>query len=267
MLSVGVGLSTVPAVAVATTSGGIAQTVHVVAPRVGVNTNQSSNWSGYNIGADYPGVPTGTTFKSISGEWTVPTATQHTTGQAEDSASWVGIGGGCVEDSCTVTDNTLIQAGTEQDVSSTGQASYDAWWEIIPETETEISLPVTAGNKVQVNISESSTPGSWTIVIKNLTTKKSFSTTQTYSSSMDTAEWIEETPLEIGGGGTGIAAMPNLTKVKFEEGLLNGANPKFATIDEMQLSNNGQILATPSSPNKTLNGFNDCTYATSCSAP
>jgi hypothetical protein len=51
-----------------------------------------------NIGADYPQVPTGTTFTSVSGEWTVPAATQHTKGQAEDSASWIGIGGGCVTD-------------------------------------------------------------------------------------------------------------------------------------------------------------------------
>ena len=141
-----------------TMATGIVHVVHGIG--AGVNTNQSSNWSGYNIGADYPQVSTGTTFTSISGQWTVPTATQRTKGQAEDSASWVGIGGGCIDDACTVTDNTLIQAGTEQDVSATGQASYDAWWEIIPETETEISLPVTAGNKIYVSINEStSTPG------------------------------------------------------------------------------------------------------------
>ncbi len=242
--------------------------IHVVRGiGAGVNTNQSSNWSGYNIGADYPQVPTGTLFTSISGEWTVPTATAHTTGQAEDSASWVGIGGGCITDDCSATDSTLIQAGTEQDVSSSGQASYDAWWEIIPETETEISLPVHAGDTIQVTIAETSTPGDWSIVIDNLTTGQKFSTTTPYSSSEDTAEWIEETPLEIGTGGTGVATMPNLTTVQFTDATYNGVNPKFQAIDEMQLDSDNVIEATPSAPGSSLNDFNDCTWAASCAAP
>ena len=233
-----------------------------------VNTNQSDNWSGYNIGIDYPQVKTGTLFRSISGEWVVPKATQHTKGQAEDSASWVGIGGGCVDDNCDVTDNTLIQAGTEQDVSSAGKASYGTWWEIIPEPETSTSLAVAPGQTVRVTITESSsTPGDWSIVIKNVTTGKSFSTTTPYSSSMDTAEWIEETPLEIGTTGSGLAAMPNLGTVHFRDATLNSANPKFTAVDEMQLTNNGAVLATPSKPNSSTNGFNDCTYKTTCAAP
>jgi hypothetical protein len=242
--------------------------IHVVRGiGAGVNTNQSSNWSGYNIGADYPQVATGTLFTSISGEWTVPTATAHTAGQAEDSASWVGIGGGCVTDDCTVTDSTLIQAGTEQDVSASGQASYGAWWEIIPETETEVSLPVHAGDTVQVTIAETSVPGDWSIVIDNLTTGQEFTTTTPYSSTEDTAEWIEETPLEIGTGGTGVATMPNLSTVTFTNASYNGTNPKFQAVDEMQLDNDNVIEATPSAPGSALSNFNDCTWATSCAAP
>jgi hypothetical protein len=245
---------------------GIVHVVHGIGGNV--NTNQSSNWSGYNIGADYPQVSTGTTFTSVSGQWTVPTATQRTAGQAEDSASWVGIGGGCVNDGCTVTDNTLIQAGTEQDVSATGQTSYDAWWEIIPETETLTTLKVSPGNKIAVSIAESSsTPGQWSIVIKNLTTHKSFSTTTPYTSSMDTVEWIEETPLEIGTTGSGIAAMPNLSTVHFIDAKYNGANAGFRTVDEMQLDNNNMIEATPSGPGAKMVAFNDCTWKTTCPAP
>jgi hypothetical protein len=242
--------------------------IHVVRGiGVGVNTNQSSNWSGYNIGADYPQVATGTLFTSISGEWTVPTATAHTAGQAEDSASWIGIGGGCVTDDCAVTDSTLIQAGTEQDVSASGQASYDAWWEIIPETETEVSLPVHAGDTVQVTIAQTSLPGDWSIVIDNLTTGQEFTTTTPYTSTEDTAEWIEETPLEIGTGGTGVATMPNLSTVSFINASYNGINPKFQAVDEMQLDNDNVIEATPSAPGSALSSFNDCTWATSCAAP
>src|SRR6476659_1618912 len=89
------------------------------------NANQSSNWFGYNQGTLEKG---NTLFNSITGDWTVPSATQHNAGQAENSSDWIGIGGGCIDAGCTATDNTLIQAGTEQDVSATGAASYGAWW-------------------------------------------------------------------------------------------------------------------------------------------
>src|SRR5258708_21876121 len=59
--------------------------------------------------------PYTTLFRS-SGDWTVPTVTQHRAGKAESSSDWIGIGGGCVDASCKATDDTLIQTGTEQDV-------------------------------------------------------------------------------------------------------------------------------------------------------
>src|SRR4051812_48528361 len=61
------------------------------------NTNESSNWYGYNQGALEPGKGF---FNSITGDWTVPTATQHTRGQDEYSSTWIGIGGGCVDANC-----------------------------------------------------------------------------------------------------------------------------------------------------------------------
>lgn len=245
---------------------GVIHVVHGAGGRV--STNQSGNWSGYNIGARYPGEPTGVRFTSVSGQWTVPAATQHKPGQAEYSASWTGIGGGCVTDNCSVTDNTLIQAGTEQDVSKTGKASYSAWWEIIPEPQTTVSLPVSPGNKIKVAISQTSTPGQWSIVISNLTTGHKFSTTTAYTSSMDTAEWIEETPLIIGTGGTGLAAMPSLGTVHFTGGTLNRANPHFRAIDEIQLvTSSGKVVATPSAPGPTRASFNDCIWKTACAAP
>jgi peptidase A4-like protein len=233
-----------------------------------VNTNQSNNWSGYNIGAAYPGEPAGVRFTSISGEWIVPTARQHKPGRAEHSATWVGIGGGCVTDNCQVTDNTLIQAGTEQDVSKAGKASYSAWWEIIPEPQTAVSLPVRPGNKVKVSIAQTSTPGDWSIVIDNLTTGRKFSTSTPYSSSMDTAEWIEETPLVIGTGGTGLAAMPNLGTVRFTHATLNKTNPRFQAVAEVRLvTSGGTVVATPSGPGPARSSFNDCVWKKACAAP
>jgi Peptidase A4 family len=78
------------------------------------NTNSSSNWFEYNQGTLEQG---GKLFNSITGDWTVPTATQHTAGQAEDSSDWIGIGRGCIDAGYTATDSTLIQTGTEQDAT------------------------------------------------------------------------------------------------------------------------------------------------------
>src|SRR5437899_9118565 len=72
-----------------------------------VGANQSQNWSGYNQGRLEDG---NESYSSVAGRWTVPTVSQHRSGQAEYSSTWVGIGGGCVDSRCAVTDNTLIQA-------------------------------------------------------------------------------------------------------------------------------------------------------------
>ena len=131
----------------------------------------------------------------------MPTATQHTKGEAEDSATWIGIGGGCLQSTCSANDSTLIQAGTEQDVSATGQATYDAWYEIIPVPEIESSIVVHPGDVIDCAISQA-LPRCRTISLKDVTDGQSFSETVPYASDESTAEWIEETPTEIGTTGT-----------------------------------------------------------------
>jgi hypothetical protein len=225
--------------------------------------NQSNNWSGYNQGA----LEKGGIFTSVSGTWTVPTATQAKAGEAESSATWVGIGGGCLETSCAVTDETLIQAGTEQDVDASGKASYSAWYELVPVPSTAVSLPVSPGDTVTVTINQT-LPEVWDVTIRNDTTGQNWSTTTPYPSTMGSAEWIEETPLAIGTGGVGITAMPNLGSVHFTGASANGAPANLNAAEAMQLVNgSGQVLATPSNPGAAGTAFNDCTYATSCTAP
>jgi hypothetical protein len=232
-------------------------------PIVAVGVNQSNNWSGYNQGYLEKGVQ----FHQVSGTWTVPTASPHKRGENEYSSSWVGIGGGCVDARCTIGDSTLIQAGTEQDVSSSGAASYSAWYELIPAPSLTVSLAVKAGDQVHVDIREG-TPQVWTILIQNLTTGKSFSTTVPYSSTYATAEWIEETPVVIdSNGNASVGPLPKLGTVRFDTGLANSVNPKLLASEEIQLVDfSGTVLATPSGPDSDSDGFNDCTYATSCSS-
>ncbi|HZQ28955.1 MAG TPA: G1 family glutamic endopeptidase [Acidimicrobiales bacterium] len=232
-------------------------------PIIAVNANQSNNWSGYNQGALEPGKGP---FTQISADWSVPTATQHTANRAESSSVWVGIGGGCLETSCTATDNTLIQAGTEQDVSKSGTASYSAWWEIIPGPSITITnMAVHAGDAMHVDIREVVPLSNvWTITVKNVTRNQTFTQTVPYSSTHGTAEWIVETPLLIGTSGTGFSAMPNLSGAGFSNATVNNAAAGLVVAEEMQLvDTSGNAIATPSAPSGGT-AFSVCTYSSSC---
>ena len=120
---------------------------------VALNASQSVNWSGYS--------QFGSQYHAITGDWVVPTASPHRSGESEYSATWAGIGGGCLDTQCSQTDRTLIQAGTEQDVVydllGGTTTSYGAWYELIPNTAVTISpsaLPVAPGDSMHLDLHE-----------------------------------------------------------------------------------------------------------------
>jgi len=233
--------------------------------QIRANTNQSSNWFGYSLGSVERG---GTLFNSITGDWTVPSVSQHTNGQAEDSSDWIGIGGGCVDAGCTVGDETLIQTGTEQDVSVTGQASYSAWWELVPAPSVSISMTVQPADHMHASLAEL-VPDSdvWTITLQDVTRNETFTQTVPYPSTHLTAEWIEETPLLIGTD-AGFASLPNLSSPVFDLATVNGQPAHLNPSEEIQLiDSNSKVIGTPSAPDPDADGFNPCTWATACSAP
>jgi hypothetical protein len=233
--------------------------------RPGLNTNSSNNWFGYQQGLLEQGTKV---FNSIGGDWTVPTATQHTAGEAEYSSDWIGIGGGCIDANCALTDPTLIQDGTEQDVSATGQATYSAWWEIIPGPSITISMTVAPGDHMHSSIAEV-VPDSnlWVITLQDLTRNETFTQTIPYASTHATAEWIEETPLILGSN-LGFAALPNLTSPAFDLATVNGAPASLKSSEQIQLVNSsGGVFGAPSAPDPDLDGFNACAWAATCSAP
>lgn len=257
------------ATSLATAAGASALTAHGQFPKLAhlhANTNQSSNWFGYNQGTLEQG---NKLFNSITGDWTVPTASQHTSGQAEYSSDWIGIGGGCIDAGCTTTDNTLIQAGTEQDVAATGGASYSAWWEVIPGPSMTISnFTVQPGDRMHASVAEAIADSNvWTITLQDLTRNESFSTTVPYSSTHATAEWIEETPLILGTS-AGFAALPNLTSPAFDLATTNGQPANLKSSEEMQLiDSNGNVIGSPSAPDPDADGFNACAWSGTCVAP
>jgi hypothetical protein len=234
---------------------------------ISVGANQSNNWSGYNQGTLEQGGAK--QFNAIAGDWTVPTASAHKSGESEYSSTWIGIGGGCVDAGCVVGDSTLIQAGTEQDFTG-GKAVYSAWYELIPAPSISVSLPVKAGDVIHSEISESVAGSNvWTILLKNVTTGKSFTTTVPYSSTHATAEWIEETPVVFdSNGNVSVGPLPKLSTVRFNNARTNKVNAALKASEEMQLVDfNNKVLETPSAPDPGKDGFNDCSYATSCAAP
>lgn len=155
------------------------------------DTWSASNWSGY--------AETGT-YTGVSGTWTVPSVSA--TSSSTYSSAWIGVDG--------FNDDDLIQTGTEEDYYS-GSAHYDAWWEILPAAETEISpstYPVSPGDRMSASIYETSATKSsggrhgstehvWDITISDTTKGWKFSTSQAYGGPGTSAEWILEAP-EVG---------------------------------------------------------------------
>lgn len=141
-------------------------------------TQSSANWSGY--------VDTGTGITEAYGSWVVPTVAPSS--GPTYSSTWVGIDGASNE--------TLIQAGTSQD-GFAGQTSYDAWFELIPASESSVTLASDPGDSMAADIVETA-PSIWAITLQDVTQDTQFSTTVDYSTPGSSAEWIGEAPL-VGG--------------------------------------------------------------------
>ncbi|MFL5823913.1 MAG: G1 family glutamic endopeptidase [Solirubrobacteraceae bacterium] len=239
--------------------------LHLV-PNARSNSHQSNNWFGYNQGALESG---GKIFHSITAGWRVPRASRHGKRHAEYSSDWIGIGGGCVDRGCGLTDGTLIQTGTEQDVPAHGTPAYSAWWEIIPGPSLTIrKLHIRPGDRIRASIQEVLPLSNvWRITIRDVSRREAYTVSVPYTSTQDTAEWIEETPLILSSQ-PGFAALPNLSSPRFDRATTNGHPARLKRSEEMFLTNSaGKVIGAPSAPDPDNDGFNACTWATSCAAP
>ena len=161
-------------------------TLIVVFPLIASLSNRHLNsfdWSGYSVASDSNSPQP--LVKGINASWTVPTV-KVSLGNSY-SAVWIGVGGQF--------DDTLIQAGTEQD-SINGQTQYSAWYELLPSDAVPInSLSVSPGDQVMTSISLlNSATNTWYIELKDVTRGESFTKSLVYDSSMLSAEWIVERP-------------------------------------------------------------------------
>lgn len=176
-----VGCFAAPVTASGFTSGGRTSTL---ASALDQQALVSANWSGYIAGGDST-ADSAENFSSVSGSWVQPSVTC-SSGETE-SAFWVGLGG---DDSQS---DALEQAGTEADCTSTGKATYYAWYELLPAAPVRLGLTVDAGDHISTTVSVGGT--SVTVVLKDTTTGAS-ETKNLYMADPDvsSAEWIAEAP-------------------------------------------------------------------------
>lgn len=222
------------------------------------NEIETSNWSGYAL-ANYS---TGVTYSAAQLSWTVPEVSYvppppvchiiqigswtgpiclPANAPEEYSASWVGIGGYCENANCTAVDNTLIQLGTAQNVLWNGETQSYAWIEMLPNAPVIISptypncnslscaYPVHPGDAITASLtcqSNCSTPGTsqtWLLSMWNRKQNWSWSTVVTYSSTLSSAEWIQEAP----ASSAGVLPLADFRIASFLPTFNNGLAPNF----------------------------------------
>jgi hypothetical protein len=143
------------------------------APPAGPGT--SRNWAGY--------AARGGAFTSVSATWTVPKLSLDSAFGAD--ATWVGIGG--------LRSRDLIQAGTQQTSTGAGTVTYQAWIEMLPDASHPVPLTVLPGDTINVSIDQQD-GDNWLFSIANTTSGQTLQRSVQYTSSLSSAEWIEEAP-------------------------------------------------------------------------
>ncbi|MEO5646041.1 MAG: G1 family glutamic endopeptidase [Candidatus Paceibacterota bacterium] len=203
-----------------------------------VSLNASTNWSGYAVEQG--------TYTGVSGTFVMPELSYSTT--LASNATWVGIGGRGSAD--------LIQAGVYEIANSDG-ATYQAWYELLPEDSTPVNLAVHPKDSISVAIIETSAD-IWNIVITNNTTKQQFAKTVQYHSLHSSAEWIQERA-QVNGV---LAPLSGFTPVPFTgaTAVQNGQrlaisqmNPQM--INLLDTGNTTVALAVPSAINADGTSF------------
>jgi Peptidase A4 family len=191
----------------------------------------SGNWSGYEVSS----AKTGQAARSASGTWVVPAVSTPGAGKPGFSSIWVGIGGDCLDAACRIPDHTLIQLGTQQDVSASGQASYSAWYETLPQAETPLpQLSISPGDTVSAGLSVRGPAAAggqswllWLTVQSPSGQVQRWSKIISYDSSLASAEWIVEGPSAVCGGHVGELPLADYHSVAFSHLLENGAAPSL----------------------------------------
>lgn len=209
-------------------------------PRITNSNGSSENWSGYAVTG-----PTGS-VTDVQGSWIAPSVSCSSTNAY--AAFWVGIDG--------YSSTTVEQTGTMAECQG-GTASYYAWYEFYPSASYSIpSVPVAPGNVISADVVYSG--GAFTTTITDVTTGKTYSTSQAVASAQESsAEWIAEAP----SSGNSILALANFGTAYYGDDNTGVASTNYATVsgvtgtissfgsavqDITMVSGSGSVEATPS---------------------
>jgi hypothetical protein len=207
----------------------------------------SNCWSGFLVPRD--------NVTSISATWVVPG--EFTSSSDAQALTAIGIDGVVGSDPTT----PLLQAGTAMKTDPrTGVPMYYAWWEAGPATAVQpFALTIKPGDAVYVAMTETSvtaTGGEWSIVVTDLNTNLTATTTQGYSGPGATAEFLQERPTI----NSKLVPLAHFTAVTFLNARVNTQSPRFTTHNAIFLLdvNNpfaADLVSTTSKPNQAGNGF------------
>jgi hypothetical protein len=200
----------------------------------------STNWSGY--------MASDGSFTGISGSWVAPTPTG-TLGKTTADATWIGIGG--------VTSNDLIQVGTQNTVSVNGTVTTGGFYELLPGVSQVIpNVTVAPGDSLSASLTQTSA-GAWLISLTDTTNGETFTDNVTYTSSLSSAEWIEEDPSYSNNR---LIPFDNYGSVSFSRGatMENGSDVTMSAsvAQEITMVNaSNQPISTPSTLNSDGKSF------------
>lgn len=209
----------------------------------GSDVSYSSNWSG----AVLTSPPSGSTFTSVSAEFTVPSP-KAVGGKAGAASAWVGIDGDTYQ-------NAILQTGVDFNVDASGAVSYDAWYEWYPNPATDFSgISFKAGDNVAISVVASSTTAG-VATIHNLSNGQSVSTNMTAPSSSaalggQNAEWILE-DFESGGSLVSFCNFGTVTFTDASAGLASGSSVGTDGATIMDIRQNNQVLTSASTPSSS----------------
>ncbi|KUL83680.1 hypothetical protein ZTR_07507 [Talaromyces verruculosus] len=206
------------------------------------NVDYSSNWSGGVLTAP----PSGTTFTSVTAQFTVPEPSL-SSGATQDSyaSAWVGIDG----DTYTA---AILQTGVDFGISTSGQVTYDAWYEWYPDYAYDFSgIDIGTGDDIKVTVTSTSNKAG-SAVIENLSNGQSVTQSLTAPASTATlggqnAEWIVE-DFESNGAQVPFADFGKVSFTHAAAGTANGGSVGTSGVDLLDILQNGRILTSASAP-------------------
>jgi hypothetical protein len=220
----------------------------------------SGNWSGY-VADSLSSSSSDTRFKGASGSWVAPTAkcTSVDGSGATYSAFWVGLGGAGQT-------QALEQAGTETNCSSSGQASYYAWYELVPAAPVRIRLAVHAGDHISTRVTVEGMAVD--VSVSNQTTGGSFSKQLTMSNpDVSSAEWIAEAPSSCDSSLGNCTPLPltNFGTVKFTSASATTTDGHTGSISDSRWST-AAVSLTPGADSAGFEGVDLASVQSSGSA-